>query len=156
MYKSVTAKAVEKSTVIRLPMDAFKEIFEESPDILIRVIQVIMIRLQRVTFTALRNYLGLSSELVQNKPKRGSIILKQSPIHKKQFPDLNPVHSLSTEALTSRPDMLADLSDVRNRFDDQRILLKKSHTFSQMYRLLDILVSPRVRWTKRTSQRCIQ
>lgn len=114
MYKSVTAKAVERSTVIRLPMDAFKEIFEESPDILIRVIQVIMIRLQRVTFTALRNYLGLSSELVQNKPKRGSLILNKSPINKKQLQDHNPVHSLSTETLPTRPDMLADLSDVRN------------------------------------------
>lgn len=94
-------------------MDAFKEIFEESPDILIRVIQVIMIRLQRVTFTALRNYLGLSSELVQNRPKRGSIILKQSPINKKQMQDLITVHSLSTETLPIKPDMLADLSDVR-------------------------------------------
>ncbi|XP_037047391.1 neuropathy target esterase sws isoform X4 [Bradysia coprophila] len=111
VYKSVTAKAVERSTVIRLPMDAFKEIFEESPDILIRVMQVIMIRLQRVTFTALRNYLGLSSELVQNRPKRGSLILNKSPINKKQLQDLNPVHSLSTEVLSSRPDMLADLSD---------------------------------------------
>lgn len=94
-------------------MDSFKEIFEESPDILIRVMQVIMIRLQRVTFTALRNYLGLSSELVQNRPKRGSVNLKQSPINKKQMQDLQTVHSLSTEALPSRPDMLADLSDVR-------------------------------------------
>lgn len=33
---------------------------------MIRVIQVIMIRLQRVLFTALRNYLGLNAELVQN------------------------------------------------------------------------------------------
>lgn len=40
--------------------------FNENPDVMIRVIQVIMIRLQRVLFTALRNYLGLNAELVQN------------------------------------------------------------------------------------------
>ncbi|XP_030244299.1 neuropathy target esterase sws isoform X2 [Drosophila navojoa] len=65
-YKTVTAKAMEKSVVIRLPMQAFEEVFNENPDVMIRVIQVIMIRLQRVLFTALRNYLGLNAELVQN------------------------------------------------------------------------------------------
>ncbi|XP_022223777.2 LOW QUALITY PROTEIN: neuropathy target esterase sws [Drosophila obscura] len=65
-YKTVTAKAMEQSVVIRLPMAAFQEVFHDSPDVMIRVIQVIMIRLQRVLFTALRNYLGLNAELVQN------------------------------------------------------------------------------------------
>lgn len=69
-YKSVTAKAVEPSQVIRLPMQALKDIFDENPDILVRVVQVIMIRLQRVIFTALRNYLGLNSELVQPRPHK--------------------------------------------------------------------------------------
>lgn len=42
---------------------------------MIRVIQVIMIRLQRVLFTALRNYLGLNAELVQNHMRsKGSAI----------------------------------------------------------------------------------
>lgn len=42
---------------------------------MIRVIQVIMIRLQRVLFTALRNYLGLNAELVQNHMRsKGSVI----------------------------------------------------------------------------------
>lgn len=114
VYKSVTAKAVEPSQVIRLPMYAFKEVFDENPDIMIRVIQVIMIRLQRVTFTALRNYLGLHSELVQNRTKRASIVLKGSPIFKKQTLDPNYVHSLSVETSSEsmRPDMLADLADV--------------------------------------------
>lgn len=70
VYKSVTAKAIEPSQVIRLPMNALKDIFDENPDILVRVVQVIMIRLQRVIFTALRNYLGLYSELVQSKPHK--------------------------------------------------------------------------------------
>lgn len=42
---------------------------------MIRVIQVIMIRLQRVLFTALRNYLGLNAELVQNHMRsKGSVM----------------------------------------------------------------------------------
>lgn len=45
-------------------MVAFKEVFQEYPDIFIRVMQVIMVRLQRVTFTALHQYLGLSAELI--------------------------------------------------------------------------------------------
>lgn len=94
-------------------MQAFKEVFDENPDILVRVIQVIMIRLQRVTFTALRNYLGLHSELVQNRPKRGSVILKSSPIQRRPTLDPNFVHSLSSEhpAASTKPDMLADLTD---------------------------------------------
>lgn len=95
-------------------MYAFKEVFDENPDVLIRVIQVIMIRLQRVTFTALRNYLGLNSELVQNRPKRGSVIPKGSPIFKRSTMDPNYVHSLSVEE-SSKPDMLADLADVRRK-----------------------------------------
>lgn len=116
VYKSVTAKAMEPSQVIRLPMKAFKEVFDESPDILIRVIQVIMIRLQRVTFTALRNYLGLHSELVLNRPKRGSVIMRSSPIAQKRTTlDPSYVHSLSSDQSldSSRPDMLADLSDLQ-------------------------------------------
>lgn len=45
-------------------MAAFREVFHEYPDIFIRVMQVIMVRLQRVTFTALHQYLGLSTELM--------------------------------------------------------------------------------------------
>lgn len=45
-------------------MAAFQEVFQEYPDHFIRVMQVIMVRLQRVTFTALHQHLGLSAELV--------------------------------------------------------------------------------------------
>ncbi|XP_045456338.1 neuropathy target esterase sws [Melitaea cinxia] len=70
-YKTVNAKALEDSQVIKLPMKAFQEVFKEYPDIFVRVIQIIMVRLQRVTFTALHQYLGLSAELVNpGKDKR--------------------------------------------------------------------------------------
>lgn len=46
-------------------MIAFQEIFDENenPEVFIRIMQVIMVRLQRVTFTVLHHYLGLSPEL---------------------------------------------------------------------------------------------
>lgn len=69
-YKTVTARALEDSQVIRLPMSAFKEVFNEQPDLLVRVIQVIMVRLQRVTISALHNYLGLNTEYIQMPLKR--------------------------------------------------------------------------------------
>lgn len=65
IYKSVTARAIQPSIVIKLPMKAFMEVFDENPDILVRIVQVIMVRLQRVTYTVLRNYLGLNIELAQ-------------------------------------------------------------------------------------------
>lgn len=68
-YKTISAKAIIDSTVVKLPMAAFQDIFQEYPDIFIRVIQVIMVRLQRVTFTALHQYLGLSAELVKQVRK---------------------------------------------------------------------------------------
>ncbi|XP_017056013.2 LOW QUALITY PROTEIN: neuropathy target esterase sws [Drosophila ficusphila] len=80
-YKTVTAKAIEKSVVIRLPMQAFDEVFQDNPDVMIRVIQVIMIRLQRVLFTALRNYLGLNAELVQNHMRYKSVSTMGGPIN---------------------------------------------------------------------------
>lgn len=92
------------------------------PDILVRVVQIIMIRLQRVIFTALRNYLGLYSELVQIKPHKDrrqqqttpSTNLKNSPTHHKQH--INHSHTLSVEPTDFvRPDMLNDLSEVNYR-----------------------------------------
>lgn len=59
-------------------MQAFEEVFQDNPDVMIRVIQVIMIRLQRVLFTALRNYLGLNAELVQNHMRYKSIAIINS------------------------------------------------------------------------------
>lgn len=65
MYKTVSARAMEDTTIVRLPIKAFQEVFQDYPDIFIRVVQVIMVRLQRVTFTALHQYLGLTAELVK-------------------------------------------------------------------------------------------
>uniref|UniRef100_A0A8C6M0L0 lysophospholipase n=1 Tax=Nothobranchius furzeri TaxID=105023 RepID=A0A8C6M0L0_NOTFU len=62
-YKTVSARAAVPSAVLRLPAVAFQAVFEKYPETLVRVIQIIMVRLQRVTFLALHNYLGLTTEL---------------------------------------------------------------------------------------------
>ncbi|XP_037262817.1 patatin-like phospholipase domain-containing protein 6 isoform X4 [Falco rusticolus] len=62
-YRTVCARAAEDSTILRLPVEAFSAVFEKYPESLVRVVQIIMVRLQRVTFLALHNYLGLTNEL---------------------------------------------------------------------------------------------
>uniref|UniRef100_A0A8C9Y6Z4 lysophospholipase n=1 Tax=Sander lucioperca TaxID=283035 RepID=A0A8C9Y6Z4_SANLU len=62
-YKTVSARAAVASTILRLPAAAFQSVFEKYPETMVRVIQIIMVRLQRVTFLALHNYLGLTTEL---------------------------------------------------------------------------------------------
>lgn len=110
-YKTVTARAVEDSHIIRLPMFAFKEVFDENPDILVRVIQVIMVRLQRVTISALHNYLGLNTEYIQvsSRKKQTPNVVPLSnipkPQHKRQMSDQ---FSLVTNS-EQRPDMINDI-----------------------------------------------
>nr|XP_054600217.1 patatin-like phospholipase domain-containing protein 7a isoform X3 [Nothobranchius furzeri] len=62
-YKTVSTRAATRSTILRLPASAFESVFKKYPETLVRVIQIIMVRLQRVTFLALHNYLGLTTEL---------------------------------------------------------------------------------------------
>ncbi|XP_047526357.1 neuropathy target esterase sws isoform X3 [Pieris napi] len=112
-YKTVNAKALEDSQVIKLPMRAFQEVFKEYPDIFVRVIQIIMVRLQRVTFTALHQYLGLSAELVNpGREKRRPNTTTASPMKTVRPVDCStathsPSHSerLVTEHTQSQPDV---------------------------------------------------
>uniref|UniRef100_A0A673KRH6 lysophospholipase n=1 Tax=Sinocyclocheilus rhinocerous TaxID=307959 RepID=A0A673KRH6_9TELE len=75
-YKTVSARAAEVSTVLRLPVDAFLSIFEKYPESLVRVVQIIMVRLQRVTVLALHNYLGLTNELFSHVSEHTSTLNK--------------------------------------------------------------------------------
>lgn len=88
-YKTVSAAAFTDSTILRLPAHAFQIVLERFPESMVRVIQIIMVRLQRVTFMALHNYLGLSHELInpENPADKNFLIhtiashLKTSPVH---------------------------------------------------------------------------
>ncbi|XP_029440375.1 neuropathy target esterase [Rhinatrema bivittatum] len=78
-YRTVTARAAEESTILRLPVEAFSAVFEKYPESLVRVVQIIMVRLQRVTFLALHNYLGLTNELFSHEMQ--SLRLFPQPSH---------------------------------------------------------------------------
>ncbi|XP_076455375.1 patatin-like phospholipase domain-containing protein 7 isoform X2 [Babylonia areolata] len=95
-YKTVLAKAVVDSTILKLPALAFNSMFERFNESVVRMVQIIMIRLQRVTFMALHNYLGLSHELIHNAP----------------LADLKSLHiqSLSHTAMPSSPQKKAGRS----------------------------------------------
>ncbi|XP_033734722.1 neuropathy target esterase-like isoform X4 [Pecten maximus] len=116
-FKTVSAKAVEETTVLRLPALAFQSLFERFPESLVRVVQIIMIRLQRVTFTALHNYLGLSNELISpasnTEMRTLSIhtITPQSSPHKRQT-SFTPSSSADMET------MKASFMDVRRQHSE--------------------------------------
>uniref|UniRef100_A0A8C9Y782 lysophospholipase n=1 Tax=Sander lucioperca TaxID=283035 RepID=A0A8C9Y782_SANLU len=73
-YKTVSARAAVASTILRLPAAAFQSVFEKYPETMVRVIQIIMVRLQRVTFLALHNYLGLTTELFNPESQAISLV----------------------------------------------------------------------------------
>ena len=56
---------MQDSTVLKVPGQSFARAFEDSPESMLRVVQVIMLRLIRVTFWALHNYLGLDQQLMK-------------------------------------------------------------------------------------------
>ncbi|XP_045490345.1 neuropathy target esterase sws isoform X5 [Pieris rapae] len=132
-YKTVNAKALEDSQVIKLPMRAFQEVFKEYPDIFVRVIQIIMVRLQRVTFTALHQYLGLSAELVNpGRERRRPNTTTASPMKTTKPMDCgtathSPSHSerLVTEHIQSQPDVQPTSSFQRPKEGSS---FKKHHT----------------------------
>jgi hypothetical protein len=66
---------MEDTKIIKLPFSAFKIAFEKYPDAYLRVVQIVMIRLQRVTLLALHQYLGLGTELIASQ-HRGNKNLK--------------------------------------------------------------------------------
>ncbi|KAJ8283469.1 hypothetical protein COCON_G00023190 [Conger conger] len=94
-YRTVSARAAEVSTVLRLPVEAFLSIFEKYPESLVRVVQIIMVRLQRVTVLALHNYLGLTNELFSHEMQPLRLLplsphpVRTSPVrHSKRFGSL--------------------------------------------------------------------
>ncbi len=70
-YKTVCCRAVTDSVVIRLPDTCLVQVLRRNPEMLVRVIQLIMARLQRVAFVALHQHLGLTSELIRQDLSAG-------------------------------------------------------------------------------------
>eukprot|EP00049_Salpingoeca_infusionum_P016691 m.343654 g.343654 ORF g.343654 m.343654 type:complete len:1274 (+) comp16131_c0_seq4:4039-7860(+) len=67
-YVSVEARAeVDKTEVIRIPFSAFQSTTENHL-LYLQLVRVVAMRLQRVTFVALNEFLGLHAELGKKKP----------------------------------------------------------------------------------------
>ena len=76
-YKTVSAKATEETKIIKFSFKAFKDCFDLYPENLAKIVQVVMIRLQRVTLLALHQYLGLGAELLTHTSRGGNQIIRR-------------------------------------------------------------------------------
>jgi len=78
---SISIRAATDAQILRLPSKAFCRVFEDNPESLVRVVQIVMLRLQQVTFQALHKFLGLSNELITHKPARRKSSQPTTPTH---------------------------------------------------------------------------
>ncbi|XP_006818777.1 patatin-like phospholipase domain-containing protein 7 [Saccoglossus kowalevskii] len=125
-YKTVSARAVVDTTILKLPAQAFCTVFENYPESLVRVVQIIVVRLQRVTFMALHNYLGLSNELInpENQSNKDfsvhNISPKTSPTKRSLNQELS-VESMENETVTEiidfDQDYLPEISPSKSQHD---------------------------------------
>lgn len=94
-FKTISSRAKEDSVVLRLQIKNFKSLLDRYPESLVRIVQIIMVRLQRVTFTALHNYLGLTTQLVNyNKSKVGGSPTKSSSFRHQRISVIHQVQVL--------------------------------------------------------------
>ena len=64
-HPDIVARAVVDTTIAIIPANAFKRLTRVYPKATAHIVQVILTRLQRVTFSTAHQYLGLTSELLQ-------------------------------------------------------------------------------------------
>ncbi|XP_063690597.1 patatin-like phospholipase domain-containing protein 7 isoform X4 [Bolinopsis microptera] len=72
----VYARADTDCYLLKLPTSVFRTIHSKSPESMFRFVQVILLRLSRVTYLSLHKYLGLTKELVEK-----DIVLPEMNIH---------------------------------------------------------------------------
>ncbi|XP_071037589.1 neuropathy target esterase sws [Parasteatoda tepidariorum] len=101
-YKTVSARALEDCFVLRLKVEAFKNLLEKNPESLVRVAQIIMVRLQRVTFTALHNYLGLTKQLIKSS---STVTRRNTACSPKNSPSRSTSRRTSTIINANPPDL---------------------------------------------------
>ncbi|XP_022650715.1 neuropathy target esterase sws-like isoform X3 [Varroa destructor] len=120
-FKSVAARATEDSKVLRLRYKEFSDLLKKHPDSMVRLVQVVMIRLQRVNFVALHEYLGLTTQMMKNRPERSKSFInpaKSSPAKvpvSRKTPGLlpqslphTPIHGPPPGSLPAAPAVPAD------------------------------------------------
>ncbi|KAJ3228458.1 Neuropathy target esterase [Clydaea vesicula] len=65
LHPDIVARASKDATMVVIPAEAFKKLAEKYPSAAAGIVQVILVRFQRVTFNTLYRYLGLSKELLK-------------------------------------------------------------------------------------------
>lgn len=94
-FRTISSRAKEDSVVLRLQVKKFKSLLDRYPESLVRIVQIIMVRLQRVTFTALHNYLGLTTQLVNyNRSRAGGSPTKSSSVRHQRISVVHQVQIL--------------------------------------------------------------
>uniref|UniRef100_A0A7N6AFM1 lysophospholipase n=1 Tax=Anabas testudineus TaxID=64144 RepID=A0A7N6AFM1_ANATE len=132
-YRTVSARAATRSIILRLPASAFESVFKKYPETLVRVIQIIMVRLQRVTFLALHNYLGLTTELFN--PVGGKLISQHICVYTHTITPRGSHRTSKQHCLKKSVTMLHTPSEVFHYTDSggngDAIYLSKSCTILQ-------------------------
>ncbi|KAM6170165.1 patatin-like phospholipase domain-containing protein 7 [Rhynchocyon petersi] len=121
-YKTVSARAATPSTILRLPAEALQGVLEKYPETLVRVVQIIMVRLQRVTFMALHNYLGLTTELF-NPESQAIPLVSVASVTKRQMSgnlDQHPERSLQLQEASDTGRTVDTFSDLQAACDRAR------------------------------------
>ena len=98
-FKTISAKATEETRVMKFAFKSFKLAFEKYPEDLTKVVQVVMIRLQRVTLLALHQYLGLGAELLTQEHRGAKCRSRRSSTFAAYGADL----SVNTTSIASPP-----------------------------------------------------
>uniref|UniRef100_A0A0X3NX62 Patatin-like phospholipase domain-containing protein 7 n=1 Tax=Schistocephalus solidus TaxID=70667 RepID=A0A0X3NX62_SCHSO len=70
-YQSAKAIAATSSTVICLSIPDLLKVCQQNPPAMLRLVQMICVCIQRVTFSALHNFFGLDKELFNQTPPAG-------------------------------------------------------------------------------------
>ncbi|KAF6774955.1 hypothetical protein AHF37_05382 [Paragonimus kellicotti] len=76
VHETLEAKAVGPSVVLRLPIRSFLEICHPQTPALLRILQMVTIRLQRLTGVAVQSHLGLCTELIKQLSNHDGVHLQ--------------------------------------------------------------------------------
>jgi CRP-like cAMP-binding protein len=128
-YRTVSAKAIEDTSILRLPGKAFVDVLSKYPDYLVRITQIIIVRLQRVTFTALHGYLGLTSEIMRTELKNNNIKSYSS----KSKDNLKKNKAALETKNTSSTNFINTSHDKDNIHDDQKSEIDMQQQRKQYY-----------------------
>nr|CAH8826675.1 unnamed protein product [Trichobilharzia regenti] len=115
-FEFMEAVAVEPTTVLCLPTRSFLEICKPKTPALFRIIQMITVRLQRLSFNALHTYLGLSSELIN----------KDGP----PFPGSSKANKFLSEIFEKKPHMkdFDEFGNISSKYSDSKDVLPKARS----------------------------